>query len=693
MTYISSSGEFRSSMNNAPVTSTGPAERSFRKDINALRAVAAAIVVLFHFHVGGFGGGFVGVDIFFVISGLLMMQIIERKVAAGRFSIAEFYMARTRRIVPALAALCLTMLAFGMVFLDPMTLSEIARNALASLLFLSNILYSSFSSYFADSAETNWLLHSWTLSVEWQFYLILPVVMALASRSSLLWRHRKTWIAGACILSFLAAIMIAGRSESFEKYAFFLLPTRAWEMLAGAWLAVAAPQIRSQALSLAMLAFGLASIIFATVIFDAATPWPSLWTAIPVLGTVAILAVGQGSAGLGNAGWTRLPGIQTLGTWSYSLYLWHWPIFVGFTYFGVKMGPTAILCGLSLSIVCAMLSYELFETRLRDALFGRAALSWRRGGALTAGVVLLLAVPMTAWTMQGFEGLRTAKFDADTKARLMDYRGAPADWKGMAPCNGQQFYSGHMCVIGAGNANRVAVIGDSHAEQMLPRLVQLSQQNAEITVMRQQGCPPLPGLFWSRRGDHCHRFTEKAFEQAAAGGFGKVIIISAWVHYFDYPGGAKPGALCAMSWRGCRPITSTAVIEDAKRQAFASFSEHIRRLTAKGIQVAVVQQTPDPNGVRPHDYYQGTFFGGAPHIAPEIDRAAYLARASDIRNSVVQAARTAGATIIDPVETLCGDRSCPVFHNGRYLYTDTHHTRATEVTHPRYAYLDQVMLN
>ncbi|MGV3770916.1 MAG: acyltransferase family protein [Sphingobium phenoxybenzoativorans] len=688
MTYISSSDEFRSPLGAAPAADSAPTERAFRKDINALRAIAASIVVLFHFRVGGFAGGFVGVDIFFVISGLLMMQIIERKVAAGRFSVLEFYLARTKRIVPALASLCVALLIFGTLFLDPMTLSEVARNALASLLFLSNVLYSSVSSYFAEAAETNWLLHTWTLSVEWQFYLALPVVMALASRSPLLWRHRKTWIASACILSFLAAILIAGRSESFEKYAFFLLPTRAWEMLAGAWLAIAAPQIKNRALNSIMLSVGLAAIVFSTIFFDAATSWPSLWTAIPVLGTLAVLAAARG-----DAGWTRTPGIQALGTWSYSLYLWHWPIFVGFTYFGVLMGPAAIACGLALSVLCAMLSYELFETRLRDAIFGRTPLSWRRAGALAAAALILVAIPVTAWKMQGFEAVRTAAFDSDTKARLIDYRGAPADWKGMSPCKGQQFYSGHICVMGAGKANRVAIIGDSHAEQMLPRLAQLSQQNAEITVIRQQGCPPLPTLFWSRRGDHCHRFTEKAFEKVLSDRFDKVIIISAWVHYFDYPGGAKPGALCAMSWRGCRPITSTAAVEAAKDEAFASFSDHIGRLTARGVKVAVVQQTPDPNGVKPHDYYQGTFFGGVPRIAPEIDRAAYLARASNIRNVVAAAARRGGATIIDPVETLCGDRACPVYNDGHYLYTDTHHTRATEVVHPRYAYLDKAMFN
>ncbi|QNG48483.1 acyltransferase family protein [Sphingobium yanoikuyae] len=175
-------------------------ERWFRHDINALRAVAASVVVLFHFHVAGFDGGYVGVDIFFVISGLLMTQIIERSIARGNFSILGFYAARVRRIVPALAVLSLLLVLAGLAFIDPLTLAEIARNAVASVLFVSNILYASQSGYFADASETNWLLHTWTLSAEWQFYMIYPIVLASASRWAWLWRHRLTFLVIGCVI-------------------------------------------------------------------------------------------------------------------------------------------------------------------------------------------------------------------------------------------------------------------------------------------------------------------------------------------------------------------------------------------------------------------------------------------------------------------------------------------------------------
>lgn len=133
------------------------------------------VVVLFHF--GLTTGGFVGVDVFFVISGLLMTQIIDRGISEGRFSILRFYGARFRRIVPALAVVCATLLAFGAVWIDPLTYAEVGQGALASLLFVSNILFASKNGYFEGASEANWLLHSWTLSVEWQFYLVYPIIL------------------------------------------------------------------------------------------------------------------------------------------------------------------------------------------------------------------------------------------------------------------------------------------------------------------------------------------------------------------------------------------------------------------------------------------------------------------------------------------------------------------------------------
>lgn len=687
MTYIFPRIGFMAGRHVRTERTAAVSDRGFRDDINALRGIAALIVVLFHFGVGGFGGGFAGVDVFFVISGLLMSGIIERGVERGRFSVLGFYAARVRRIVPALMVLCLTLVLMGAILLDPVTLAEVARNATASLLFLSNMLYASTSSYFAESAESNWLLHTWTLSVEWQFYMVYPVVLAVVARWRWLWERRAMVVAIACLASFAATVVLAGRSESFEKYAFFLLPTRAWEMLAGGWLAFAAPQIRSRLAGDALILGGLAAILFSTLALDSAVPWPSLWTAIPVLGTVAILSVARS-----GAAWAHAPGLQRLGTWSYSLYLLHWPVVAGLHYYGVPMDGWTIAIGLLVSLVLAALSFELVESRLRNAIFGRNGTQAWRWTAIAVGAALLVALPVAAWRSQGFEAVRTAHFDAQTRQRLADYRGAPADWQGMAPCNGQRYLSGHMCVMGAGQPNRVAVIGDSHAEQMLPRFAMLARTRpVEITMFRQQGCAPLPELLWTNSGAHCRNFTEDVFRRVGQEHYPRVVIIGAWAHYFAYPDGVRPGALCAESWRGCRPLTAEQARRDVDR-AFATFSDRVRALVDGGALVTVVLQGPDPGEIKPHDYYRRTFFDGAPAMAQDIDRARYEARTARVRAMVIAAAKRGGAQILDPLDSRCGEASCPVFREGEYLFTDSHHTRASAVTQADFAYMDRALM-
>src|ERR1039457_4022433 len=154
----------------------------FRQDINGLRAYAVAAVLLYHFGVPGFGGGFVGVDVFFVISGFLMTGIILTKLEARNFSLPDFYLARARRIIPALAVFCLALLVFGWFWLTPYTYKALGRYAVASITFVSNFVYQRGAGYFAEPAHDNWLLHTWSLSVEWQFYLLYPLLLLAVAR-------------------------------------------------------------------------------------------------------------------------------------------------------------------------------------------------------------------------------------------------------------------------------------------------------------------------------------------------------------------------------------------------------------------------------------------------------------------------------------------------------------------------------
>ncbi|MCP1106398.1 acyltransferase [Serratia nevei] len=203
--------------------------RVFRHDINGLRAWAVIAVVLFHFGIPGFAGGFVGVDVFFVISGFLMTQIIVSGLETGKFSIWHFYLARARRIIPALMALCITLLVLGWFFLVSTDYTTLDKHVLTAILFISNVKFWREAGYFDADSHEKWLLHTWSLSVEWQFYIILPIALVFMAR---LWRTRgiQLTIFVGLILSFALSCYLAIKSPSS---AFYLLPTRAWEMLAG----------------------------------------------------------------------------------------------------------------------------------------------------------------------------------------------------------------------------------------------------------------------------------------------------------------------------------------------------------------------------------------------------------------------------------------------------------------------------
>lgn len=201
----------------------------FRKDINGLRAVAVIAVVLFHFNNEWLPGGFAGVDVFFVISGYLMTKIIFEGVENGTFSILAFYSSRAKRIIPALAVCCLVLVLFGWFFLSVIDYEVLSKHVLSSITFLSNIVYATEQGYFDSSSHEKWLLHTWSLSVEWQFYLLFPIFVYFLLK---IMSYGKARIA-VLITTAFSFLISAIATDIWPSYSYFLLPTRAWEMLVG----------------------------------------------------------------------------------------------------------------------------------------------------------------------------------------------------------------------------------------------------------------------------------------------------------------------------------------------------------------------------------------------------------------------------------------------------------------------------
>jgi peptidoglycan/LPS O-acetylase OafA/YrhL len=379
----------------------------YRPEIDGLRAIAVAAVILFHAGFTLFSGGFVGVDVFFVISGFLITSIIVAELKTGRFSVLRFYERRARRILPALFTVMAACVPFAFRLLSPDDLKDFAQSMAAICLFASNVLFWGESGYFDTQAELKPLLHTWSLAVEEQFYVVFPLLLLVA------WRLGR-----GVLLSLIGAIAVGSlfisvdEVRNFPSAAFYLLPSRAWQLLVGALASFVtdrwqAADVRQPAVRLAGEAVGwggMAMIILALFLFDERTPFPGLNAALPTIGTALVLLFASDGTSVGRMlAWRPLVG---LGLISYSAYLWHQPLFALTKHALLADLPTdlaIVLC--AATIVLACLSWRYIEQPFRDrSLISRGA------------VFALSAVGMAAFVGLGFIGHRMS--DRITQIRL-----------------------------------------------------------------------------------------------------------------------------------------------------------------------------------------------------------------------------------------------------------------------------------
>jgi peptidoglycan/LPS O-acetylase OafA/YrhL len=321
---------------------------NFRYDINGLRAIAVIAVVLFHFNPAWVPGGFAGVDVFFVISGFLMTGIIFRGLENDNFNLFKFYVARANRIIPALAFLCLVLLIFGWFYLTPLDYRALGKHVASSMGFLSNVIYWRESGYFDAASHEKWLLHTWSLSVEWQFYILYPIVL-VALKKFLSLENLKRLIVIGTVLSFCLSVIA---TMKWPNAAYYLLPTRAWEMMMGG-VAFLYPWSLYEGRKKIVEFTGLALILGSYAFVSSEIPWPGHFALLPVLGAYLIIVSNQQSSFLTN---NTL--FQYLGKWSYSIYLWHWPVVVYGYYFDDQGW---VLYGLPLSLFMGFVSFKFIE--------------------------------------------------------------------------------------------------------------------------------------------------------------------------------------------------------------------------------------------------------------------------------------------------------------------------------------------
>ena len=606
------------------------AGQAYRRDIDGLRALAILPVLLFHTHVPGFSGGFVGVDVFFVISGYLITGIIAREIDAGQFSLVRFYERRARRILPALFAMLVFVLVLASWLYLPGDFEAVPKSAVMALAFLSNLWFFANTGYFAGGAETMPLLHCWSLAVEEQFYIGFPLLLWGIARYAPNWRIGV--IAGVTAVSLGWALLKAADTDGF---AFYMLPPRAWELFAGALLAVGAvPELRSRALREVLALAGLGLILFAVFTYSSATVFPGLNAIPPVLGAALLLHSAPGTR-VGALLSSPLP--VGIGLISYSLYLWHWPLIVFAEYArDEKLAGIWQLGIIAASFLAAWASWRWIERPFRSPQrFGQKRIFvWSGIGTAVLGAGALALIPLGGWA---------SRFPPE----VARFTAAKDDFSPRrAACLSDEIGGARPdCTFGASGAAPAALLwGDSHGVEFAWVLGQEYAAKGQALIQRTRGsCPPLTG-FARAKDPGCAAFNTDVLDLLAKTPSVATVYLSAlWAQgeYRDDPA------------------------------SLARLDATIARLRAMGKRMVVIGPVPPQRWNVPRRLAHAAAFGqngempGAP-AADYVRDTAWLTRA-------YPRWQAEGSGVIDPARALIAGDHSRIVIGGNPLYFDSHH--------------------
>lgn len=627
--------------------------------IDGLRAIAVGLVIAFHLEPSILKGGFIGVDIFFVISGFLISGIIVDDINAGRFSYGRFLLRRVRRLAPAL----LTVLAFSsMVALlieYPDELLGFSNSLISTITLVSNFYFMQDDGYFSQAAETQLLLHTWSLSVEEQFYLLFPICLLIASfcRVGSASFIRATLAVSIVFNALVLWLFISGQASDWDlaqpNAAFFFTPFRFYEILIGANLAILYRTSRTNPAP-ALATVGLVAIFLCALTFRSGMYYPGIWGVLPSVGAALVIAGVTTNRGWASWVLTR-PTMLFLGRISYSLYLWHWPIIVTWNLiFPDHHGAVRILSVLALTLAFSYASYRFIEWPIYKGSAIRSNL--RLVACVTAATAALLVLPISAFNHEGLPSRIPTTLLAERDGAYL------RPLEGFADCDAEG-----TCVINDGQGVEPSFLfwGDSHAEGLLPA-VALAAQKAGVTGLyaQQSGCIALLGVWQDRKGyeTECDNANQRAAELIERHpSIRTVIVASRWALYYS---GER-----YRNDNGHRVVITDATGSKDNKTVFANgMARTIDKIDQLGANIFFVRQVPEVSfpvadtWARRHMFGLGDF--------PQEPRANY-----DKRNSEVDALMRSfqSAQIIDLTSKFCDSRSCGAISGGKPIYRDNNH--------------------
>lgn len=627
----------------------------YRADIDGLRAIAVLLVVLFHSGVKTLSGGYVGVDIFFVISGFLIGGIINREVDQQKFSFLNFYKRRIMRIAPALFFMLLVVMALGYALLSPAEYQNLAKYSIAAIVSIPNIAIKNGIDYFNPTATLNPLLMTWSLGVEEQFYIGLPFLFILFKKLG-----RKPLIPViVCALASLALCLVLTPMKPQSSY--YLLHTRAWELGVGVLLALVKPTPVRGGIANVLNIIALVMIGASAVLLNEKSPFPGYWAMVPVLGA-ALMIIANGRV---NQLVLENPCMRFIGKVSYSWYLWHWPLLSLANLFCDY--PITATQGVMISLLALFISY--LSWRWVEQPFRHLRTSPSRtvvNYCLTS--LALVAVISVVWIGHGLQYRVNATVNAAEQTKVADETNPCLVGYGVDTPNHLQ-----QCMPKS-NVAGIALLGDSHAAALRHGIAEYAEQlNKPLFQLNKSSCPFLIGATRAmadhpQQGQECAAFNQKVLAVLQQNKIDQVVITAFWEAGFDTQGSG-------FIKTGHPELDNLAAFHEGMNQT-------IQTLKSMGIKVVLIEDVPEMdvdvlratvNNNIPVRAQINHFLNGWQHKPLFESRTKAMEPYHPQINSILAQYQSPQIKVINLRDNLCDANGCLMSAKGQPLYLDHHH--------------------
>jgi peptidoglycan/LPS O-acetylase OafA/YrhL len=648
---------------------------NYRREIDGLRALALLPVILFHAGIQTFRGGFVGVDVFFVISGYLITSIILAEQQTGTFSLMSFYERRARRILPALFVVVFACVLFAWLWMLPGEMKAFAKSVVAVSTFTSNLFFWTESGYFAPTSQLRPLLHTWSLAVEEQYYLLFPLFLLLT------WRMGKRWVVSLLIVGGVISLAWAQWGAFHMPGAtFYLLPTRGWELMFGVLVAFylfdkgnhkRTAQTVDQLASL----IGILLIIYAVFAFDEQTPFPSFYALVPTLGTALVILFAREQTIVGRLLSSRV--LVGVGLISYSAYLWHYPLFVFARFRSIDEPSQTMLLALAFTaMLFAYVSWNYVEQPIRSRhLFERSTVFVTT--AIGSGVLLLI----------GWAGYITNGFPARWDSNVLIVASNTEDhWRQLKAggCNLEDSdFTLKRCVRGISTQPPLhAIWGDSHAAAIVLELEKsFNERGLSFLQYTKYNCPVSLDLHiqsYKAQDHNCDLFTKSVMRDLADKKIHTVILVSRWDWYvegigFDNGEGGAERQSVRVSTNEKDLYTQVPTDQE---KVLASYIDTILSLLRDLQQVILVYPVPTNGWDVPKRLMKLLMFNNFEPVALSTDYSRVSQRLSKVNEAFDGIGEHPNLIRIKPDEIFCDtyiNSRCVAHLNGAPLYFDTDH--------------------